>query len=61
MRTNWIFKLCVPLASASILVGCTQEVGDDQTQNREPRGRSLLEPEAIERAKEPAHHRGRGT
>ena len=36
MRTNWIFKLCVPLASAAILAGCTQEVGDDQTQNRTP-------------------------
>ena len=36
MRTNWTLKLCVPLASAAVLVGCTQEVGDDQTQNRTP-------------------------
>lgn len=36
MRTKWIIKLCVPVASAAILVGCTQEVGDDQTQNRTP-------------------------
>jgi hypothetical protein len=27
---NWIFKLCVPLASAAVLVGCTQEVSDSQ-------------------------------
>lgn len=36
MRTNWTLKLCVPLASAAVLVGCTQEVNDDQTQNRTP-------------------------
>ncbi len=27
---NWIFKLCVPLASAAVLVGCGQEVSDSQ-------------------------------
>ena len=36
MRTKWTLKLCVPLASAAVLVGCTQEVNDDQTQNRTP-------------------------
>ena len=34
MSRKWTFRLCVPLASAAVLVGCTQEVGDDQTQNR---------------------------
>jgi hypothetical protein len=34
MRTTWILKLCVPLASAAVLAGCTQEVGDGDTQNR---------------------------
>jgi hypothetical protein len=33
MRTTWIFKLCLPLTSAAILVGCTQKVSDNQ-QNR---------------------------
>jgi hypothetical protein len=36
MWTKWTFKLCVPLASAAILVGCTQEVDQDQDQNRTP-------------------------
>lgn len=36
MIRTWTVKLCVPLASAAILAGCTQEVGDDQTQNRTP-------------------------
>lgn len=36
MRTNWAFRLCVPLASAAILVGCTQEVGENESQNRTP-------------------------
>ena len=31
---NWMMKLCVPLASAAILVGCTQEVDTDP--NRTP-------------------------
>src|SRR5690606_12929190 len=30
MMRNWIFKLCVPLASAAVLVGCGQEVSDSQ-------------------------------
>jgi hypothetical protein len=30
MMRNWILKLCVPLASAAVLVGCTQEVSDSQ-------------------------------
>jgi hypothetical protein len=34
MRTTWIFKLCAPLASAAVLIGCTQEVSDSQAQNR---------------------------
>lgn len=33
---NWTMKLCVPLASAAILVGCTQEVDTDPDQNRTP-------------------------
>ena len=36
MRTKWRLSLCVPLASAAVLIGCTQEVNDDQTQNRTP-------------------------
>lgn len=36
MVTRWTLKLCVPLASAAVLAGCTQEVGDGQTQNRTP-------------------------
>ncbi|MDQ3417169.1 MAG: hypothetical protein M3541_00020 [Acidobacteriota bacterium] len=28
MTRTWTFKLCVPLASAALLAGCTQEVGD---------------------------------
>jgi len=34
MWTKWILKLCVTGASAAILVGCTQEVKDDNGQNR---------------------------
>ena len=34
MWTKWILKLCVPVASAAILMGCTQEVKDDNGQNR---------------------------
>lgn len=33
MWTRWTFKLCVPLASAAVLAGCTQEVGE----NKNPR------------------------
>jgi type 1 fimbria pilin len=33
---NWTMKLCVPLASAAILMGCTQEVDTDPDQNRTP-------------------------
>lgn len=36
MIRTWTFKLCVPLASAAILAGCTQEVSDGETQNRTP-------------------------
>jgi hypothetical protein len=36
MWTNWAVKLCVPLASAAILVGCTQEVDTTLDQNRTP-------------------------
>ena len=36
MNRTWTVKLCVPLASAALLVGCTQEVGDGETQNRTP-------------------------
>lgn len=32
--TLWTVKLCVPLASAAILSGCTQEVDDSQTDHR---------------------------
>ena len=31
MMRHWIFKLCVPLASAAVLTGCTQEVSDSRT------------------------------
>ena len=31
---KWTFKLCVPLASAAVLVGCTQEPKDDKEQER---------------------------
>ena len=34
MWTSWTLKLCVPLASAAVLAGCTQEVNDDKGQNR---------------------------
>jgi len=34
MSTKWILKLCIPVASAAILGGCTQEVKDDNGQNR---------------------------
>jgi hypothetical protein len=34
MWAKWTFRLCVPLASAAVLVGCTQEVNDDNGQNR---------------------------
>jgi len=34
MSTKWILKLCVPLASAAVLAACTQEVKDDNGQNR---------------------------
>jgi hypothetical protein len=34
MWTKWILKLCVPVASAAVLMGCTQEVKDDNGQNR---------------------------
>ena len=33
---KWTVKLCVPLASAAILAGCTQEVDTDRDQNRTP-------------------------
>jgi hypothetical protein len=33
MNRIWTLKLCVPLASAAFLAGCTQEVGD-RAQNR---------------------------
>ena len=33
---NWTMKLCMPLASAAILVGCTQEVDKNPDQNRTP-------------------------
>ena len=36
MKRTWTVKLCVPLASAVLLVGCTQEVGEGETQNRTP-------------------------
>ena len=36
MKRTWTLKLCVPLASAALLVGCTQEVGEGETQNRTP-------------------------
>jgi type 1 fimbria pilin len=36
MVRNWTSKLCVPLASAALLAACTQQVSDDQTQNRTP-------------------------
>jgi len=35
MNRTWTLKLCVPLASAALLAGCTQEVGD-RAQNRTP-------------------------
>jgi len=34
MWTKWILKLCIPVASAAILGSCTQEVKDDNGQNR---------------------------
>ncbi|CAN5813572.1 hypothetical protein BH24ACI5_BH24ACI5_01120 [soil metagenome] len=34
MMKNWVFKLCVPVASATILAGCTQEVRDDPSGKR---------------------------
>ena len=36
MNRTWISKLCVPIASAALLAGCTQEVKDGETQNRTP-------------------------
>jgi hypothetical protein len=36
MRTKWTLELCAALASAAILAGCTQEVADNQDQNRTP-------------------------
>lgn len=36
MAKKWTLKLCVSLASAAVLVGCTQEVSDSQGQNRTP-------------------------
>ena len=36
MSREWTFRLCVPLVSAGVLLGCTQEVNDGQTQNRTP-------------------------
>jgi hypothetical protein len=35
MNRTWTLKLCVPLAAAALLAGCTQEVGD-RAQNRTP-------------------------
>ena len=34
MWTKWMARLCVPLASAAVLAGCTQEVKDDSAQKR---------------------------
>jgi len=31
---NWTLKLCVPLASAAVLVACTHEVSDEKGQDR---------------------------
>src|SRR5215204_5971632 len=31
---NWTLKLCVPLATAAVLAGCTQEPKDDNQQER---------------------------
>jgi hypothetical protein len=36
MWTRWTIKFCVPLASAAILAGCTQEVDQERDQNRGP-------------------------
>lgn len=36
MPRTWAFRLCVPLASAALLIGCTQDVGEDRTENRTP-------------------------
>jgi hypothetical protein len=36
MWTKWAIKLCAPVASAAILVGCTQQVDTTQDQNRTP-------------------------
>ena len=33
---KWTLKLCVPIASAAVLVGCTQEVDTNPDQNRTP-------------------------
>ena len=33
---KWMLKLCVPIASAAVLVGCTQEVDTSPDQNRTP-------------------------
>ncbi|HJR60174.1 MAG TPA: hypothetical protein VJ813_12265 [Vicinamibacterales bacterium] len=36
MSRKWILKLCAPVATAAILVGCTQEVSPDADRNRTP-------------------------
>jgi len=51
MWTRWTLKLCVPLASAAILVGCTQEVDQDRDQNRTPIDNATNQPRQDRRVK----------